>query len=382
MSASSNAIRGWPVTRPRAGLALGFLGVLGFSFSLPATRLAVEDLDPWFVTFARAVAATALAALYLLAVRAPLPTRAQWRRLALVAGGAVLGFPLLTGLALVTSESQHGAVVVALLPAATALAAVARANERPGALFWAAALAGLLIVLTFTVANSGGAITGADVFLLAAIAVCAVAYAEGGALSRDLGGARTICWALVFSLPVTVPLAAVSTATTSLHAEPAAWLGLAYVSVISMFLGFFAWYAGLARGGVAKVGQVQLLQPLLTFIWAGLVLGEHVGIGTVLAATGVLASVVVTQRARVRHDELQLHAVGPRATGLDDERRGGHDAGMRVGGVVDHAQERRALLGSDVEHDVAAARAIAVKDVGVLAQDRVGCARRAPARRD
>src|SRR4051794_18649627 len=153
MRSTSNAIESPPITR---GLALGLIGVVGFSFSLPATRLAVEDLDPWFVTFARAVAAAALAALYLLAVRAPLPIRAHWRRLALVAGGAVVGFPLLTGLALVTSESQHGAVVVALLPAATALAAVARAGERPGALFWGAAVAGLLVVVTFTVANSGG----------------------------------------------------------------------------------------------------------------------------------------------------------------------------------------------------------------------------------
>jgi drug/metabolite transporter (DMT)-like permease len=128
----NNAISVKPVTPARGGIALGLLGVLGFSFSLPATRLAVTDLDPWFVTFARAVAAAALAAGYLLAVRAPLPTAAQWRRLAVVAGGAVVGFPLLTGLALVTSESQHGAVVVALLPAATALAAVVRADERPG----------------------------------------------------------------------------------------------------------------------------------------------------------------------------------------------------------------------------------------------------------
>jgi drug/metabolite transporter (DMT)-like permease len=299
MTDHSNATGTPPITRPGAGLALGLLGVLGFSFSLPATRLAVEDLDPWFVTFTRAVAAAVLAALYLLAVRAPLPTRAQWRRLGLVAGGAVIGFPLLTGLALVTSESQHGAVVVALLPAATALAAVARANERPGALFWIAATAGLLVVVAFTVANSGGTITPADIFFLGAIAVCAVAYAEGGALSRDLGGARTICWALLLSTPATVPLAAVSAATTSLHAGPVAWLGLGYVSLVSMFLGFFAWYAGLARGGVARIGQVQLLQPLVTFLWAGLLLGEDVGLGTILAATGVLASVVVTQRARV-----------------------------------------------------------------------------------
>ena len=290
-----------PVTRRGAGVVLGLLGVLGFSFSLPATRLAVADLDPWFVTSARAALAAGLAALYLLAVRAPWPTREQWGRLALVAGGAVIGFPLFTGLALVTSESQHGAVFVALLPAATALAAVARAGERPGPLFWVAAIAGLLVVVAFTVAGSGGAITGADLFLLAAVAVCAVAYAEGGVLSRDLGGARTICWALVLSAPVTLPVAAATAATTSLQAGPTAWLGLAYVSLISMFLGFFAWYAGLARGGVAKVGQVQLLQPLLTISWAGLVLGERVGAGTVLAAIAVLASVVVTQRARVGH---------------------------------------------------------------------------------
>jgi drug/metabolite transporter (DMT)-like permease len=273
--------------------------VIGFSFSLPATRLAVVDLDPWFVTFARAVAAALLAALYLLAVRAPLPTWAQWRRLAIVAGGVVVGFPLLTGLALVTSESQQGAVVVALLPGATALAAVARANERPGPLFWGAAAAGLLIVLTFTAVTAGGAIGPADIFLLGAIAVCAIGYAEGGALSRDLGGARTICWALILSAPVSVPITVVSAATTSLHAGTDAWLGLAYVSLVSMFLAFFAWYAGLARGGVAKVGQIQLLQPLLTFAWAGLILGEDVEIGTILAAAGVLASVVVTQRARV-----------------------------------------------------------------------------------
>ena len=304
-------------------MALGLLGVMCFSFSLPATRLAVVDLDPWFVTSARAAAAAALAALYLLAVRAPVPTRAQWRRLALVAGGAVIGFPLLTGLALVTSESQHGAVFVALLPAATALAAVARAGERPGALFWAAAVAGLLIVVSFTVATSGGAVTAADLFLLGAIAVCAIAYAEGGVLSRDLGGARTICWALVLSAPLTLPVAAVTGATTSLDAGADAWLGLAYVSVISMFLGFFAWYAGLARGGVAKVGQIQLLQPLLNFVWAGLILGEHVAAGTVLAAVGVLASVVVTQRARVDGPgrlELPLRSPRPAAPGPSARR--------------------------------------------------------------
>src|SRR5688572_16405355 len=171
MQAADNATEPVRVTASRAGLALGLLGVLAFSFTLPATRVAVADLDPWFVAFGRAVIASALAAAYLLAVRAPLPSADQWRRLALVAGGAVVGFPLLTSIAMVTSESQHGAVVVALLPAATALAAVARAGERPGPVFWAAALAGLLVVFGFTLAHTGGAVTVADALLLAAIAV-------------------------------------------------------------------------------------------------------------------------------------------------------------------------------------------------------------------
>jgi uncharacterized membrane protein YhaH (DUF805 family) len=153
-----------------------------------------------------------------------------------VAGGAVVGFPLFTSLALVTRESQQGAVVVTLLPAATALAAVARAGSVRGPAFWATALSGLAIVLGFTVMHAGGAITGADAFLVAAVAVCAVAYAEGGVLARELGGARTICWALVLNLPVTLPAAIAAGATSSLHAQPTAWLGMAYVTVVSMFL--------------------------------------------------------------------------------------------------------------------------------------------------
>ncbi len=288
-----------PPGRLAGGLVLGMVGVAAFSFSFPATKLAVSGLDPWFVAFARATVAAALAAGYLRAVGAAWPTGTQWRRLAIVAGGIVVGFPLLSGLALVTAGSAHGAVVIALLPAATALAAVARAGERPGPAFWAAALSGLAVVLAFTLAQSGGGLAGSDVLLLAATAVCAIGYAEGGALARELGGARTVAWALVVAAPLTVPAAAALAVATDLSAGPAAWAGFAYVSAVSMFLGFFAWYAGLARGGVARIGQVQLMQPLLTLIWSALVLGEHIGAWTLLAAAGVLASVVATQRARV-----------------------------------------------------------------------------------
>lgn len=286
------------------GLALGGLGVLAFSFSLPATRLAVADLDPWLVAFGRAVVAGVLAIVVLGVTRATRPDRLQRRRLAVIALGVVVGFPLGTSLALETLPAARGAIVVATLPAATAVAAVLRAGERPSRGFWAASAAGLLSVLGFVAVGGGGLGGGpqpADALLLAAVAACAVGYAEGGVLARDLGGTRTICWALVLALPLTSAVTAVSLIGGGVHpdADASAWLGFAYVSVVSMFLGFFAWYAGLARGGVARVGQVQLAQPLLTLGWAALLLGEPVTWRTLAVALMVLGCVVATQRARV-----------------------------------------------------------------------------------
>jgi drug/metabolite transporter (DMT)-like permease len=283
-----------------AGLLLGALGVLGFSFSLPATRLAVEHLDPWFVAFGRAAVAGLLAAAALAAVRAPRPTRAQAGRLGLVSLGVVLGFPALTSLALVTQTSSHGAVVIGFLPAATAVFAVLRAGERPTRAFWAACALGLLTVLAFAATQGASGLESGDALLLAAVVLCGLGYAEGGALARELGGWRTICWALVLSLPLTIPVAVLSGALSDLGAPANAWLGFAYVALVSMFLGFFAWYAGLARAGVARTSQLQLAQPVLTLVWAAALLGEAVSTATVLAALAVLASVAATQRTRVR----------------------------------------------------------------------------------
>jgi drug/metabolite transporter (DMT)-like permease len=283
---------------------LGALGILGFSFTLPLTRVAVADLDPWFVAFGRATVAAALAAAYLVATGAPRPARAHARPLLVVALGVIVGFPLFSSLALRGETAAHGAVVIGLLPAATAVAAVARAGERPSRAFWLASAAGLVAVLAFIGASAGAGLHRSgpqteDLYLLAAVALCAIGYAEGGALSRALGGPRTICWALVLSAPVTVTVAVIA----ALASDPAsagadAWLGFAYVSAISMFLAFFAWYAGLARGGVAKVGQVQLAQPVLTLVWSALILGERVTPLTGLTAIAVLACVAATQRAR------------------------------------------------------------------------------------
>jgi drug/metabolite transporter (DMT)-like permease len=209
---------------------------------------------------------------------------------------------LFSSLALTTQTSAHGAVVNTVLPAMTAIFAVLRAGERPPILFWIASTGGMLAVLAFLITSGAvrGSLSAADVFFLAAVVLCGLGYAEGGVLARELGGARTICWALLVALPVTAPVTIAVALTHPPQAGAAAWSAFGYVTVISMFLGFFAWYAGLARGGIAKVGQVQLAQPLLTLIWSGWLLGEAITPATVAAAVAVLACVVLIQRTRSR----------------------------------------------------------------------------------
>jgi drug/metabolite transporter (DMT)-like permease len=280
-------------------VALGLLGVLGFSFTLPATRVAVENLDPVFIGIGRAAVAAVPAALLLALWGERWPDRRTAARLAVVAVGVVFGFPLLSALALRSLTSAHSAVIVGLLPAATAVMAVVRAGERPSIAFWLASAAGLVAVLAFAATQGAGGIDAGDLLVLGAVAAAAIGYAEGGQLARTMGGSRVICWALVLSFPLTLPIGAVAGIGGGLDAPATDWLCFAYVSLISMLLAFFAWYAALARGGVAKIGQVQLVQPLLTLIWSAALLGEYVGPGTIAAALAVVASVLATQRARV-----------------------------------------------------------------------------------
>lgn len=282
------------------GLVWGAVGVLAFSVSLPATRLAVTGgLSGDFVGIGRAVVAGLLALVTLALMRQRLPPIRLLPRLAIVTVGVVLGFPWLTALALVRVPASHGIVVVGLLPAATAVMAVLRSGERPSLRFWLAALAGLACVLAFAGAQGAGGLELADGLLLAAVVLCGLGYAEGGALARELGGVQVICLALVLALPLTAALTLARLDWASLaRVTPAAWAGFAYVSVISMFAGFFAWYRGLALGGVARVGQLQLAQPVLSLLWAWLLLGEAVTLSMVITALAVLACVVATQRAR------------------------------------------------------------------------------------
>ncbi|MBE2320847.1 DMT family transporter [Solirubrobacter sp. CPCC 204708] len=300
MSNGSNATGTTSITQ--RGVVWGFVGVLAFSFSLPATRVAVEDLDATFVGLGRALVAAALAAAFLLATRAPRPARKDLPRFLIVGLGVVIGFPLFTSLALKHLESAHASVVVGLLPAATAVFAVLRANERPSKAFWLSATAGLVAVLAFAATQGVSGIAAADLLVLAAVASAGLGYAEGGALSRTYGGPQTISWALLVTAPFLIVPVALA-AREPIHADAEAWLGFAYVSAVSMFLGFFAWYRGLALGGVAKIGQTQLVQPVLTLIWSALLLNEHVTAAMVVAALAVVACVLATQRTRASAQE-------------------------------------------------------------------------------
>ena len=274
--------------------------MLAFSFTMPFTRLAVEGLSPVFVGAARAVLAAALAALCLAATRQPPPRRSQWARLAVVAAGVVVGFPLLTSLALQTAPASHGAVVVALLPAATAVLVVLRTAERPARSFWGFAAAGAFAALVVAALQGGGALSlhRSDLLLFAAVLAAAAGYAEGGLLARELGSWQTVSWALVAASPLMLGLT-----LGAVWAEPPAatatqWAAFVYLGAVSMFLGFFAWYRGLAVGPMAQVSQVQLVQPVLTIAWAALLLGEPLTWPTL--AGGVVVVLCAGLAARTR----------------------------------------------------------------------------------
>ncbi len=296
----SASVAGWKAQ----GLVLGGIGVLAFSLTLPATQAADPAFGPVTVGVGRAVIAAALAAIVLRARGAPLLVPALVPRLMIVVAGVVVGFPLLTAFALRNVNSAHAAIVSGLLPAATAGMAVARAGERPRRQYWLALAVGLVAVLVFAVIAGAGAPRLGDLLVLAAVALAGLGYAEGGALARTYGGWRVICWALILALPVLAPATAVAVAQQPPHhVTLGALAGLGYVSAISMFLGFFAWYQGLAQGGVARVGRLQLAQPVLTLGWSALLLGEHLTLATAIAALVVLASVAVGRNARVERDD-------------------------------------------------------------------------------
>ena len=283
------------------GLWWGLLGVAAFSFTVPFTRLAVGGLDPLFIGSGRAVVAAVLAAGALLLTRQRLPHGVQWRSLAIVAGGIVVGFPLLTSFALTAVPAGHGAVVIALLPAATASLAVLRGRERPRPAFWVISAVGAVAAVAFASAQSDGfgQLHWADLLLFGAVLAAAIGYAEGGLLARDLGAWQTVSWALVLASPLMVFLMVLSTSQQPPSGTPVQWAAFAYLGVVSMFLGFFAWYHGLSIGPMAQVGQVQLIQPVLSICWAGLLLGETLPWTTIAGGLAVILCAGFAVRMRL-----------------------------------------------------------------------------------
>lgn len=283
------------------GMAWGLLGVAIFGLTLPFTRLAVVDLHPVFVALGRAVVAAVPAGLLLLWTRSPAPPRALWLRLVIAASGVVVGFPIAATVAMTTAPASHGAVVLGLLPLGTALAGTIRGGERPSLAFWLCALAGSAVVVWFALREGGGGFVAADAWLALAVVCASIGYAEGAVAARVLGGWQTISWILVIAAPVLLlPVLWLIATTDPLAARASAWIGFAYVSVFSMFLGFFAWYRGLALGGTARVGQTQLLQAFFTLAGAAVVAGETLTLESFIACAVVAAIVAIGRRTAVQ----------------------------------------------------------------------------------
>lgn len=288
------------LTQESRGMLLGTVGVAIFSLTLPFTRMAVAELDPVLVALGRAVVAAAGSAILLWWLGAPRPTPSQVRALLITALGVVVGFPVFSSLAMRYVPASHGAVVVGILPLVTALFGALRFGERPSVGFWIAAFIGSGLVVGFALWQGGGQFHMADLALFAAVIAAAMGYAEGARLSQTMGGQQVIAWALVLSMPLLLPVTVWLGWTHGISASPRAWVGFAYVSLFSMFIGFFFWYKGLALGGIARVGQVQLVQPFLTLIGAALILGEALDARNFLFAIAVIAVVAIGRRMGIK----------------------------------------------------------------------------------
>lgn len=298
---SSAIVASKPVLSVPSGILWGFLGVVAFSFTLPFTRVAAGGLSALFIGSGRAVVAAVLAAVTLAWTRQHWPTPRQCGRLLIVAAGVVVGFPLLTSYALTTAPASHGAVVVGLLPAATAAMAVVRGREQVPRAFWLCAGLGAIAVVSFAALQNGGLgrLHWSDLLLFAAVLAAAIGYAEGGLLAREVGSWQTVSWALVLASPVMIALTAISLAGRAPTGTPGQWAAFGYLSVVSMFLGFVAWYRGLGIGPMATVSQVQLMQPVMSIVWAAIILGEVVTTTTVLGAVAVVVCAVLAVRVRL-----------------------------------------------------------------------------------
>jgi drug/metabolite transporter (DMT)-like permease len=286
------------LSREHLGLLLGFIGMAIFGGTLPATRIAVSAIDPMALTALRTAIAGLCSLALLLVLRRPLPPRRLWPQLAIAMLCVSILFPFLMALGVRTVDASHGGVVLGILPIATALVAVLITHERPKPLFWIASVAGASLVIAFALRQGGGALSTGDLLLFAAVAVSAVGYAFSGRLTAEMPGWEVISWVLVMALPISLPAAALTMPADLTHIALKPWLAVLYVAVFSQWVGFFAWNAGMAIGGIARVSQVQLLQPFITFALAATFNGETITLQILLFAAAVVATVAISTRTR------------------------------------------------------------------------------------
>ncbi|HEY8446152.1 MAG TPA: DMT family transporter [Thermomicrobiales bacterium] len=283
--------------RDRRGYALGLLGVLAFSLTVPLTRYAVPDFGPIVVGLGRGLLASFLAAAILAARREPIPQRQAWPIFLRVALGVTIGFPILTAIALEHLPSNHGAVVTGLQPAATAVFAALRAGEHPPRRFWLTVALGMFAVLAFASAQGAGLPQRWDLLLFLAMAASSFGHVEAARLARRMGGWRVISWTLICAAPILAVPVAISASRIENDISLGAWAALLCLAAFPAYLGFFPWYRGMTLAGIARVGQLQLLQPLLSFAWAMVLLDERLDLWTTVTALAVIASIALSRRA-------------------------------------------------------------------------------------
>lgn len=290
-------------TREKLGLLLGLVGVICFSLTLPSTSVAVEYFGTTVVGLGRTVVAAILVTVVLIVRKEKLPTPRQFKSLLVVAAGAVLGFPLLTSWAMESLPVSHGAVVLALLPLATTGFAVFRAREIPSFKFWVASIVGSSAVIAYAFHLGFGGLQFADLALLAAVVILGLSYAEGGKLAEEIGSWQVIAWAVIIGAPFFVIPVSMSLSVGMLQAPIEAWVSFLYLAVVSQFLAYVAWYSGMAMGGIARVSQIQYLQPFLMIMFAAAFLGESISLFTIGAAVIVVLSVIIGKNAGVSKKE-------------------------------------------------------------------------------
>jgi drug/metabolite transporter (DMT)-like permease len=288
------------ISHKKLGLLLGFIGMCLFAGTLPATRLAVSGFDPWFLTVARAALAGSAGLAVLIVLRRRAPPRSLWLEMFVAALCTVVGFPLFAALAMMTVPAAHGGVVLGILPLATAAAAAIFAHERPSRGFWLASAIGAIIVLTFMLRRSGGKpFSAGDLFLLGTVASGALGYTFSGRLAARMPGWEVISWQVVIFLPLAALATFALWPANIVSVSISSWAGLGYVGFVSQYTAFFVFNAALAIGGIARVGQVMLLQPFAIVALALPVNGEPINVETILFATAVVATVLIGQRMRV-----------------------------------------------------------------------------------